>query len=583
MNNWSRGARVCKYLHTSVIGLYSTFCLLLFIGLSIVTPPPWYQAKTPAHRICETPSQNIADMYCTFGRIVSCDPVLSRSVAVLCSGPVAVSLSVRFYHALLMSSFYLTPTVQMSKSRSLNDIRFSPTLLSFSNSDFWPFLLSRCLWCIRSHVDANLHPKPSASEKMDKNSSLSYGNLPRSPGPEQIVSTTAQVASVIELRPLCTANSNATQNNSNDQPVGTSQSASLSIAPCLSSSSEWSPPTATTSDNQVLQSQSSQMLSFKPLHPMVLSKPVYTATSTPEIHGPVESIHGPIESVTCPTLSNPLLTPPIKIHIHRPPSNPHSSPLIESSSPSQSQPTTQGQMFVVSSVPTPSSLSKFNSGTVAAKLGRRRASSNTATSGPNTGPQSTLSTVQFTTSSRRKSWDQRVAGPIRRASQALINLASASGVLSDSASMGSVFGSGSGLYGECSRRDSRIRMPEIMLMYSSFQRLPMKDFGAEVRASMDVDQFLQQAVLLLDITETSLEGIVDRMLRKVSIISLLLGIFLHQLTIVVVRSLPPALQKPLNLCFIILTTSHSGYRWSGATEEFERSQNCAIHSRLWRM
>jgi len=43
----------------------------------------------------------------------------------------------------------------------------------------------------------------------------------------------------------------------------------------------------------------------------------------------------------------------------------------------------------------------------------------------------------------------------------------------------------------------------------------MKDFGAEVRASMDVDQFLQQAVLLLDITETSVEGIVDRMLRKV--------------------------------------------------------------------
>ena len=111
-----------------------------------------------------------------------------------------------------------------------------------------------------------------------------------------------------------------------------------------------------------------------------------------------------------------------------------------------------------------------------------------------------------------------MTGPIRRASQALINLASASGVLSgvDSASIGSVFGSGSGLYGECSRRDSRIRIPE-MLMYSSFQRLPMKDFGAEVRASMDVDQFLQQAVLLLDITETSLEGIVDRMLRKVRI------------------------------------------------------------------
>lgn len=43
----------------------------------------------------------------------------------------------------------------------------------------------------------------------------------------------------------------------------------------------------------------------------------------------------------------------------------------------------------------------------------------------------------------------------------------------------------------------------------------MKDFGAEVRASMDVDQFLQQAVLLLDVNETSLEGIVDKIVNKV--------------------------------------------------------------------
>ncbi|KAH9366695.1 hypothetical protein HPB48_018482 [Haemaphysalis longicornis] len=49
------------------------------------------------------------------------------------------------------------------------------------------------------------------------------------------------------------------------------------------------------------------------------------------------------------------------------------------------------------------------------------------------------------------------------------------------------------------------------------QRLPMKDFGAEVRASMDVDQFLIQAVLLLDVQETSLEGIVDKMLQKVRV------------------------------------------------------------------
>ncbi|KAH6940738.1 hypothetical protein HPB50_005779 [Hyalomma asiaticum] len=55
---------------------------------------------------------------------------------------------------------------------------------------------------------------------------------------------------------------------------------------------------------------------------------------------------------------------------------------------------------------------------------------------------------------------------------------------------------------------------EVSLMFAKFERLPMKDFGAEVRASMDVDQFLIQAVLLLDVQETSLEGIVDKMLQK---------------------------------------------------------------------
>lgn len=90
-------------------------------------------------------------------------------------------------------------------------------------------------------------------------------------------------------------------------------------------------------------------------------------------------------------------------------------------------------------------------------------------------------------------------GPIRRASQVLISLTSPDGA---------------SLHGECSRRDSRA-VPQITLLNTAIQRLPMKDFGAEVRASMDVDQFLQQAVLLLDVQETSLEGIVDRMIKKV--------------------------------------------------------------------
>ncbi|GFU20365.1 uncharacterized protein NPIL_98051 [Nephila pilipes] len=54
------------------------------------------------------------------------------------------------------------------------------------------------------------------------------------------------------------------------------------------------------------------------------------------------------------------------------------------------------------------------------------------------------------------------------------------------------------------------------LIYCVLQRLPMKDFAAEVRASMDVDQFLNQAVLLLDVQDTSVEGIIDKMLHKLS-------------------------------------------------------------------
>jgi hypothetical protein len=42
----------------------------------------------------------------------------------------------------------------------------------------------------------------------------------------------------------------------------------------------------------------------------------------------------------------------------------------------------------------------------------------------------------------------------------------------------------------------------------------MKDFGAEVRASLDVAHFLEQAVLLLDVSETSLQGVTDCMLEK---------------------------------------------------------------------
>ena len=43
----------------------------------------------------------------------------------------------------------------------------------------------------------------------------------------------------------------------------------------------------------------------------------------------------------------------------------------------------------------------------------------------------------------------------------------------------------------------------------------MKDFGAEIRASMDVEKYLNQAVLLLDVAETSMEDILTKMLQPI--------------------------------------------------------------------
>ena len=42
----------------------------------------------------------------------------------------------------------------------------------------------------------------------------------------------------------------------------------------------------------------------------------------------------------------------------------------------------------------------------------------------------------------------------------------------------------------------------------------MKDFSNEVRATLDIDNFVGQASLLLDVTETTVESIMDRLLAK---------------------------------------------------------------------
>lgn len=68
---------------------------------------------------------------------------------------------------------------------------------------------------------------------------------------------------------------------------------------------------------------------------------------------------------------------------------------------------------------------------------------------------------------------------------------------------------------ECFRRNSIMKV-EPGLVYHSREKLKLKDFSNEVRAAMDVEQFVHEAEIMLDMSEISVEDIVDAMLRKVS-------------------------------------------------------------------
>ena len=52
-----------------------------------------------------------------------------------------------------------------------------------------------------------------------------------------------------------------------------------------------------------------------------------------------------------------------------------------------------------------------------------------------------------------------------------------------------------------------------VLFARHLQKVTRKDFGSEVRASLDVSHFIKEAQLLLDVGEMSVEGVVDQMLR----------------------------------------------------------------------
>uniref|UniRef100_A0A183BIZ4 HCO3_cotransp domain-containing protein n=2 Tax=Globodera pallida TaxID=36090 RepID=A0A183BIZ4_GLOPA len=57
----------------------------------------------------------------------------------------------------------------------------------------------------------------------------------------------------------------------------------------------------------------------------------------------------------------------------------------------------------------------------------------------------------------------------------------------------------------------------VTLMYSKHEKIPMKDFGSEIRATMDIDHLLNKAVLLLDLQETSLEEIFAKIIHEMDI------------------------------------------------------------------
>ncbi|KAK6104074.1 HCO3- transporter family protein [Brugia pahangi] len=57
----------------------------------------------------------------------------------------------------------------------------------------------------------------------------------------------------------------------------------------------------------------------------------------------------------------------------------------------------------------------------------------------------------------------------------------------------------------------------ITLMYAKHEKIPMKDFGSEIRATMDIDHLLNKSVLLLDLQETSLEEIFAKIIHEMDI------------------------------------------------------------------
>ncbi|MFH4975697.1 hypothetical protein AB6A40_002406 [Gnathostoma spinigerum] len=65
--------------------------------------------------------------------------------------------------------------------------------------------------------------------------------------------------------------------------------------------------------------------------------------------------------------------------------------------------------------------------------------------------------------------------------------------------------------------DAQDEYENVTLMYAKHEKIPMKDFGSEIRATMDIDHLLNKSVLLLDLQETSLEEIFAKIIHEMDI------------------------------------------------------------------
>ncbi|XP_048760517.2 solute carrier family 4 member 11-like isoform X3 [Ostrea edulis] len=70
-------------------------------------------------------------------------------------------------------------------------------------------------------------------------------------------------------------------------------------------------------------------------------------------------------------------------------------------------------------------------------------------------------------------------------------------------------------YSQRRRRHSSADEDDLALLHGRFEKVPLKDFHAEIRAFKDVEDFLSRTLLMLDLQKTGLTQIIDAMVKKI--------------------------------------------------------------------